>query len=53
MSLREDSTVDATYVPTEHVWRIVHKRLTEAVKNHAAMYNAKHTQQEFQVGEYV
>jgi hypothetical protein len=52
MSLRENSTVDAKYVPAEHVWRIVRKRLIEAEKKHAPTHNAKHTQQGFQVGEY-
>jgi hypothetical protein len=35
-AIKEDSTVDATYVSNEHVWRIARKRLTEATKKHAA-----------------
>jgi hypothetical protein len=39
MSLRGDSTVDGTNVPTEHVWMIVRKRLTEAGKKHAPTFS--------------
>jgi hypothetical protein len=44
---------DSSHEAKEHIWKTVRKKLIEAAKKHAATYDARHTQKEFQVGDYV
>jgi hypothetical protein len=49
----EPEAYKGAYYPTEHIWRIAWERLLKASQKHESTCNVRHTQQKFEVEEYI
>lgn len=53
MGILDAPSTPESVPPVAHIWKTVRSKLIEATKKHGETYDARHTQREFEIGDYV